>query len=221
MLGLLTLGATTPQASLNLLLMEMVHFFDLGDGIEGGKVQGLPNWALILLWWFGAISRGIPDTRNNSWKRSSIRTFLFAEVSTKEQFSSCEETKDLASSRLTVLKVKEIFSITGKWKETFKWDNSFYSNGFPTILWKIKNLFYFIFLLQENCHFARLHFSFASTHILCSSGTRNFSQLHQHLSFSTTHVIFNKMRACFFHCSAQLITIFNRTHQILCNLRLR
>lgn len=67
MLGLLTLGATTPQASDNLLLMERVHFLlRLLWLLVGGRVQGLPKAVLTLLWWFGAISKGRLATTKSS-----------------------------------------------------------------------------------------------------------------------------------------------------------
>lgn len=67
MLGLLTLGATTPQASDSLLLMESVHFLLLLLWLlVGGNVQGLPKAVLTRLWWFGAISRGKLATTKSS-----------------------------------------------------------------------------------------------------------------------------------------------------------
>lgn len=43
MLGRLTFGATTPQASLRRRLMEMVHFLERWLGVGGGSVYGLPK----------------------------------------------------------------------------------------------------------------------------------------------------------------------------------
>lgn len=65
MLGRLTLGVTTPQASLNLRFTESVYFLAWCDGAEGGKGQGAPKLALTRLWWLGAISWGKLAATNN------------------------------------------------------------------------------------------------------------------------------------------------------------
>lgn len=67
MLGRRTFGATTPQASDNLLFIDRVHFLLLLLWLlVGGNVHGLPNAVLTRLWWLGAISRGKLATTNNS-----------------------------------------------------------------------------------------------------------------------------------------------------------
>ena len=66
MLGRLTFGATTPQASLRRLLMEIVHFLERWLGVGGGSVYGLPKLGCRRLWWFGAISNGRPATTKSS-----------------------------------------------------------------------------------------------------------------------------------------------------------
>lgn len=66
MLGRLTFGATTPQASLRRLLMEIVHFLERWLGVGGGRVYGLPKLGCRRLWWFGAISNGRPATTKSS-----------------------------------------------------------------------------------------------------------------------------------------------------------
>lgn len=48
-LGRLTFGATTPQASLKRRFMDRVYFFDLSDGTCGGRVHGDPNAVLTRL----------------------------------------------------------------------------------------------------------------------------------------------------------------------------
>lgn len=67
MLGRRTFGATTPQASDNLLFIDRVHFLLLLLWLPvGGNVHGLPNAVLTRLWWLGAISKGKLATTNNS-----------------------------------------------------------------------------------------------------------------------------------------------------------
>lgn len=104
MLGLRTLGATTPHASDSLLFIERVHFLLLLLWLlVGGRVQGLPKAVLTLLWWLGAISRGRFATTKSSQKRSSTWQFFFADVSTKTQDESWVVQYATASSGCTVL----------------------------------------------------------------------------------------------------------------------
>lgn len=106
MLGRLTLGATTPHASLRRRLMESVHFLDRADGMWGGNVQGDPKAVLTRLWWFGAISCGRLATLNSSANKSSTLLFFFAEHSTNTQDASWELQYETASSAWTVLEGK-------------------------------------------------------------------------------------------------------------------
>lgn len=66
MLGLRTLGVTTPHASLSLRFTDSVYFFVWCEGVEGGSGHGEPKVALTRLWWLGAISRGRLAMRNSS-----------------------------------------------------------------------------------------------------------------------------------------------------------
>lgn len=66
MLGRRTFGVTTPHASLSRRFTDNVYRLLWWEGADGGSGHGEPKFALIFLWWFGAISRGSPAT-TNSW----------------------------------------------------------------------------------------------------------------------------------------------------------